>query len=216
MHSSKNLLPDLALSAPDGTDLVLRIAGDRIELKIGQEDTMIQFGVRETRPMADWMMQAAAAIEEGTMRPLDMAAVQAARLRLMPKLVNTEGCVALATVLADSARAHGARGAVVAVSIDGADGHSDYGVAGRGPCLDMEGLGCRIKDWLGHLWSRAVSPPVYTPGGYLSNFDSTTGGAGGQPKHQGTLGASSGITGLGVAAGSETPGGGAGPTQGSG
>lgn len=72
------------------------------------------------------------------------------------------GLLALADRLADEARAAGARGVLVAVSADDSpDKHSSYGISARGPCLEVEGLGCRLVEYLRWLWHHSESPAVY-------------------------------------------------------
>lgn len=79
---------------------------------------------------------------------------------------NTDDCIALASALAALGKRVGARGTLVAVSIE-RDGHSDYGVRGAGPCLEIEGLARRIEHYVNHLWQFAERPPEIPPAGTL-------------------------------------------------
>lgn len=79
-------------------------------------------------------------------------------------IANTDDCMALAGALSLTAKRCGARGVLVAVSIE-RDGHSDYGVCGRGPCLEVEGLGARVEHYVSKMWSEAERPPEIPPPG---------------------------------------------------
>ncbi len=92
---------------------------------------------------------------------------------------NEAECRQLAATLAGLAMVCGARGVIVAVSVD-REGHSDYGLAGRGPCLEQEGLGCRIKHFLSNLWRHAETPPSVTSAVTASTFRDGSGGSGGK------------------------------------
>ena len=91
------------------------------------------------------------------------------------KLTCQGDCEALARTLSEIAMALGARGVIVAISVD-RDGHSDFGLAARGPCLELEGLSRRVGAFADHIWHHAESPVVNRPGG--SFITSATGSGG--------------------------------------
>ncbi len=98
----------------------------------------------------------------------------------------------LAARLADAANAAGCRAVIVAVSVDQIDpagkatGHSVYGYAHRGPCLDLDGLARRITQATDANWRHSLTPDTLsdsvmrgTGGMSTSAPSNATGGNGG-------------------------------------
>lgn len=77
----------------------------------------------------------------------------------------------LAAELADCAKEAGCRAVIVAVSVDQLDpagkatGHSVYGYAHRGPCLDLDGLARRITQATDANWRHSLTPDTVPPPG---------------------------------------------------
>jgi hypothetical protein len=91
------------------------------------------------------------------------------------RLENQADCEALCRTLAEVAMALGARGVIVAISVDRA-GHSDFGLSARGPCLELEGLARRVGSFADNVWRHAESPVINRHGG---TFYTSATGAGG-------------------------------------
>lgn len=113
--------------------------------------------------------------------------------------MTKDDLIRLAHKLADEAKEAGARGVLIGVSADDGDKHSAYGIAARGPCLEIEGLGARLAQYLRELWAYAEAPPHMVqqvkPGQFVEISLGGQGGSGARSDVSRALGGGSGARG---------------------